>query len=150
MDRAETIATYLKTPLDKGHIHMIIATTDEEYHYLQKDSAYNSRFESITMKNPSREECGQILEQYLKCSYPKISFAEDAREEILNCSCQKRMKIGWPRRIKMLIKRVICSRKTEDAISKEQVLAVYSRLVEEEKSREEKKLLLNTPYSRIL
>ena len=55
------IANILKPVLATGEMKLIGATTDAEYHILQKDPAVERRFNKITVKEPTAEEATVIL-----------------------------------------------------------------------------------------
>ncbi len=52
----------LKPPLARGEIRLIGATTLKEYKkYIEKDGAFERRFRKVTVKEPTSEECKEIL-----------------------------------------------------------------------------------------
>ncbi|HIS40759.1 MAG TPA: ATP-dependent Clp protease ATP-binding subunit, partial [Candidatus Aphodovivens avistercoris] len=56
-------AAILKPPLSRGEIQVIGATTIDEYRkHLEKDSALERRFQTITVNEPSEEQTVRILE----------------------------------------------------------------------------------------
>lgn len=61
----------LKPALSRGRLQLIGATTIAEYRkYIEKDAALERRFQPITVEEPSKEECLEIL-QGLKDKYEK-------------------------------------------------------------------------------
>ena len=56
-------AAILKPPLSRGEIQIIGATTLDEYRkHLEKDSAFERRFQTVMVKEPSEEQAVRILE----------------------------------------------------------------------------------------
>jgi ATP-dependent Clp protease ATP-binding subunit ClpC len=56
-------ATILKPVLARGEIQVIGATTFNEFRkYLEKDAAFERRFQPITIKEPTKEQTSKILE----------------------------------------------------------------------------------------
>ena len=56
-------AAILKPPLSRGEIQIIGATTLDEYRkHLEKDSAFERRFQTVLVKEPSEEQAVRILE----------------------------------------------------------------------------------------
>ncbi len=76
-------ANILKPSLARGEIQLIGATTIEEYRkYIEKDAALERRFQPITVEEPSKELCLEIL-QGLKSKYEdhhKVIIEETALE----------------------------------------------------------------------
>lgn len=62
IDSTLDAANILKPALARGTLHMVGATTQEEYQkYLEKDAALSRRFAKITIEEPSVEDAYQIL-----------------------------------------------------------------------------------------
>lgn len=82
LDAANILKPYLAT----DEITCIGATTQKEYEqYFQKDSAMNRRFESIFVKEPSKEETLNILKS-IKSYYEefhKIRFPDETLSDII-------------------------------------------------------------------
>ena len=82
LDAANILKPYLAT----NEITCIGATTQKEYEqYFQKDSAMNRRFESIFVKEPSKEETLNILKS-IKSYYEefhKIRFPDETLSDII-------------------------------------------------------------------
>lgn len=56
-------AAILKPPLSRGEIQIIGATTIDEYRkHLEKDSAFERRFQTVLVKEPNEEQAVRILE----------------------------------------------------------------------------------------
>lgn len=56
-------ASILKPPLSRGEIQVIGATTLEEYRkHLEKDAAFERRFQTLTVKEPNEDQAVRILE----------------------------------------------------------------------------------------
>ena len=56
-------AAILKSPLSRGELQVIGATTTEEYRkHLEKDSALARRFQTVNVKEPSEEQALRILD----------------------------------------------------------------------------------------
>ena len=56
-------AAILKPPLSRGEIQIIGATTLDEYHkHIEKDSAFDRRFQTVLVKEPNEEQAVRILE----------------------------------------------------------------------------------------
>lgn len=82
------IANLLKPVLTTGNIKIIGSTTFEEYNKILKDKALDRRFESITIKEPNKEETLQILKgiapQYEK--HFDIKINDDILDDIVELS----------------------------------------------------------------
>lgn len=62
MDSALDAANILKPALSRGSLHMVGATTQEEYQkHIEKDAALSRRFAKITIEEPSIEDAFEIL-----------------------------------------------------------------------------------------
>ena len=74
-------AAILKPPLSRGEIQIIGATTLDEYRkHLEKDSAFERRFQTVMVKEPSEEQAVRILEG-LRDRYEAhhhVHFTDDA------------------------------------------------------------------------
>lgn len=82
-------AAILKTPLSKGEIQIIGATTTKEFsQYIEKAPGLARRFQKIDIKEPSDEETVNILEgvksQYE--SYHHVQYTSDAIPSIVRLS----------------------------------------------------------------
>ncbi len=74
-------ANILKPPLSRGELHLIGATTAEEYRkYIEKDAALERRFQPIEIREPSPEEAIIILKGIAPRyeEHHKIKISEDA------------------------------------------------------------------------
>ncbi len=74
-------ASILKPPLSRGEIQIIGATTLEEYRkHLEKDSAFERRFQSLTVKEPNEEQAIRIMEGLRDRyeDYHKVHYSEEA------------------------------------------------------------------------
>ena len=80
-------ANMLKPALARGEIQCIGATTLNEYRkYIEKDSALERRFQSILVKEPTKEEAFLILKG-LKSSFEKhhkVSYSDETLELAVN------------------------------------------------------------------
>jgi ATP-dependent Clp protease ATP-binding subunit ClpB len=67
----------IKTDIETGKLHVIGATTSQEYEdHIQRDVALDRRFVKIFLK-PS-QTCAQILENHLARRYPTVTVDKDA------------------------------------------------------------------------
>ena len=82
-------AAILKPPLSRGEIQIIGATTLDEYRkHLEKDSAFERRFQTVMVKEPSEEQAVRILEG-LRDRYEAhhhVHFADDALRAAVSLS----------------------------------------------------------------
>ncbi|MBP5587975.1 MAG: ATP-dependent Clp protease ATP-binding subunit, partial [Treponema sp.] len=79
----------LKPALSRGEIQIIGATTRKEYRkYLEKDSAFERRFQVIKVEEPSDEETNDILEGIKKKyeEYHNVHYADDVIPLIIKLS----------------------------------------------------------------
>ena len=80
-------AAILKPPLSRGEIQIIGATTLDEYRkYLEKDSAFERRFQTVLVKEPSEEQAVRILEG-LRDRYEQhhhVHFTDEAIQAAVN------------------------------------------------------------------
>lgn len=84
-------ANILKPALSRGDVSCIGATTSDEYkRFFEKDSALDRRFEKIIVKEPSKEEVKELL-QNVKFSYENfhtVKYSEEVINLIINL-CDK-------------------------------------------------------------
>lgn len=82
-------AAILKPPLSRGEIQIIGATTLDEYRKrLEKDSAFERRFQTVMVKEPSEEQAVRILEG-LRDRYEAhhhVHFTDDALRAAVSLS----------------------------------------------------------------
>ena len=82
-------AALLKPPLSRGEIQIIGATTLDEYRkHLEKDSAFERRFQTVMVKEPSEEQAVRILEG-LRDRYEAhhhVHFTDDALRAAVSLS----------------------------------------------------------------
>lgn len=82
-------AAILKSPLSRGEIQIIGATTLDEYRkHLEKDSAFERRFQTVMVKEPSEEQAVRILEG-LRDRYEAhhhVHFTDDALRAAVSLS----------------------------------------------------------------
>ena len=82
-------AAILKPPLSRGEIQIIGATTLDEYRkHLEKDSAFERRFQMVMVKEPSEEQAVRILEG-LRDRYEAhhhVHFTDDALRAAVSLS----------------------------------------------------------------
>lgn len=82
-------AVILKPPLSRGEIQIIGATTLDEYRkHLEKDSAFERRFQTVMVKEPSEEQAVRILEG-LRDRYEAhhhVHFTDDALRAAVSLS----------------------------------------------------------------
>lgn len=72
----------LKPSLARGEIQLIGATTISEYRkYIEKDAALERRFQPITVEEPTKEQCLEILEG-LKSRYESHHHVEIGQEAL--------------------------------------------------------------------
>ena len=79
----------LKPALSRGELRLIGATTIAEYRkYIEKDAALERRFQPITVEEPDKEQCLEILKglcsRYEK--HHKVKIQEEALEAAVNYS----------------------------------------------------------------
>ena len=79
----------LKPSLARGELQLIGATTIVEYRkYIEKDAALERRFQPVTVEEPTREECLEILkglqEKYEE--HHRVSVREEALEAAVSLS----------------------------------------------------------------
>lgn len=79
----------MKPPLSRGEIQIIGATTLDEYRkHLEKDSAFERRFQTVMVKEPSEEQAVRILEG-LRDRYEAhhhVHFTDDALRAAVSLS----------------------------------------------------------------
>ena len=79
----------LKPPLARGEIRMIGATTPDEYRtHIEKDAAFERRFQAVVLEEPSQEEAVKILSG-IKENYEKhhgIRITYEAIEQAVRLS----------------------------------------------------------------
>ena len=82
-------AAILKPPLSRGEIQVIGATTLDEYRkHLEKDSAFERRFQPITVGEPNEEQATRILEG-LRDRYEEhhhVHFSDEALQAAVQLS----------------------------------------------------------------
>ena len=82
-------AAILKPPLSRGEIQIIGATTLDEYRkHLEKDSAFERRFQTVMVKEPSEEQAVRIIEG-LRDRYEAhhhVHFTDDALRAAVSLS----------------------------------------------------------------
>ena len=82
-------AAILNPPLSRGEIQIIGATTLDEYRkHLEKDSAFERRFQTVMVKEPSEEQAVRILEG-LRDRYEAhhhVHFTDDALRAAVSLS----------------------------------------------------------------
>jgi ATP-dependent Clp protease ATP-binding subunit ClpC len=82
-------ANILKPALARGKLHMIGATTLDEYRkHIEKDSALERRFQSIVVPESSNKETLQILKGLRECyeDYHNVAISDDVIENIVYMS----------------------------------------------------------------
>lgn len=82
-------ANILKPSLARGEVQLIGATTIAEYRkHIEKDAALERRFQPVTVEEPSREMCIEILKGLQKKyeSHHNVEIEEDALETIVQLS----------------------------------------------------------------
>ncbi|MEF2845021.1 MAG: ATP-dependent Clp protease ATP-binding subunit, partial [Eggerthellaceae bacterium] len=82
-------AAILKPPLSRGEIQIIGATTLDEYRkHIEKDSAFERRFQTVLVKEPNEEQAVRILEG-LRDRYEQhhhVHFTDEALSAAVNLS----------------------------------------------------------------
>ncbi len=82
-------SSILKPSLARGELQLIGATTITEYRkYIEKDAALERRFQPITVEEPSKEQCYEIL-RGLKSRYEshhRVAIQEEAIEAAVSLS----------------------------------------------------------------
>ncbi len=82
-------AAILKPPLSRGEIQIIGATTLDEYRkHLEKDSAFERRFQTVVVKEPGEEQAVRILEG-LRDRYEQhhhVHFTDEAIQAAVSLS----------------------------------------------------------------
>ena len=84
-------SSILKPALARGELQLIGATTISEYRkYVERDAALERRFQPLSVEEPTREECLEILKG-LKAQYEKhhqVNIEDLALEEAVNLSAR--------------------------------------------------------------
>ncbi|MTI13654.1 type VI secretion system ATPase TssH [Sansalvadorimonas verongulae] len=84
---SQDTASFLKSALARGEINTVAATTWTEYHqYLEKDQVLARRFQIVRVREPSTDDCVQIL-RGLSPSLEKhhgVRIMEEAMEAAVN------------------------------------------------------------------
>lgn len=84
-------ANILKPALARGEIQCIGATTLDEYRkYFEKDAALERRFQSVLIKEPTKDETGAILNG-LKSKYEQhhhVQYSDEAIKKIIELSAR--------------------------------------------------------------
>jgi ATP-dependent Clp protease ATP-binding subunit ClpA len=97
-----SVADYLKVPISKGEIRIIGASTPREYEKrTRKDPAFERRFQNITIRGPTPDECFQMLYHYseslsFKKDYPNVTFTQEALKKIIKTTNLIRLDLGQP------------------------------------------------------
>lgn len=82
-------AAILKPPLSRGEIQIIGATTLDEYRkHIEKDSAFDRRFQTVVVKEPNEEQAVRILEG-LRDRYEEhhhVHFTDEAIQAAVSLS----------------------------------------------------------------
>ncbi|MBP3728978.1 MAG: ATP-dependent Clp protease ATP-binding subunit, partial [Lachnospiraceae bacterium] len=92
-------AGILKPALSRGEIHVIGATTLNEYRkHIEKDTALKRRFQSVLIEEPSEEETRQILlgRQRLYEEHHRIQVSPEAIDAVLLLSRRYLSERLWP------------------------------------------------------
>lgn len=82
-------ANILKPKLARGEIRLIGATTFDEYKkIIQKDNALDRRFQTVTVNEPTREECKTILKGLSSCyeNFHRVIITDDAIDAAIRLS----------------------------------------------------------------
>jgi ATP-dependent Clp protease ATP-binding subunit ClpC len=61
MDKGPEMSSILKPALSRGEISIIGATTDSEFRVIKKDKAFERRFQSVRIEEPSKIETAKII-----------------------------------------------------------------------------------------
>jgi ATP-dependent Clp protease ATP-binding subunit ClpC len=61
MDKGPEMSSILKPALSRGEISIIGATTDSEFRVIKKDKAFERRFQSVRIEEPSKVETAKII-----------------------------------------------------------------------------------------
>ncbi|MDO5328682.1 MAG: ATP-dependent Clp protease ATP-binding subunit [Coriobacteriia bacterium] len=150
-------ASILKPPLSRGEIQVIGATTSEEYRkYLEKDTALERRFQTVTIEEPTEEQTIRIVtglrdkyeghhnvkysDEALKASvtlsdrYIQDRFLPDKAIDILD-EAGARMRIRnmqLPKELRDLDAKIRKVRATKDHCTQKQEFDKAKKLAEEE------------------
>ena len=84
-------SSILKPSLARGEIQLIGATTIAEYRkYIEKDAALERRFQPITVEEPSKEQCMEILQglQSRYESHHRVTISKEALKAAVELSKQ--------------------------------------------------------------
>jgi ATP-dependent Clp protease ATP-binding subunit ClpC len=82
-------SSILKPALARGEVQLIGATTIAEYRkYIEKDAALERRFQPISVEEPSREECMEILKgiAYKYQAHHKVEIHDEALHAAVDLS----------------------------------------------------------------
>ncbi|MBP7074864.1 MAG: ATP-dependent Clp protease ATP-binding subunit [Rhabdochlamydiaceae bacterium] len=97
-----SVSDFLKVPISERQIRIIGASTPSEYYKrVSKDTAFERRFQNITIKEPTSDECLQMLLHYsesrsFKEDYPNVKFTQEALVQIILGTNTIRPDIGQP------------------------------------------------------
>ncbi len=123
-------ADLLKPVLARGELQCIGATTTQEYRrYIEKDTAFESRFEIIWVNEPTRDETLNILRGWratIEAHY-NLTVTDDALAAAVDLSIRYLTEQRLPRKAMNLIDRA-CSRAILQSFSEPGTLTAVERL----------------------
>ncbi|HOS43157.1 MAG TPA: ATP-dependent Clp protease ATP-binding subunit, partial [Armatimonadota bacterium] len=112
-------ADILKPVLSRGSMQCIGATTTQEYRrYIEKDTAFQSRFEVVWVEEPSRDDAIEILRGWRETieTHYSLKISDEALEAAVDLSIRYLTEQRLPRTAMNLIDRA-CSRAILDTFS---------------------------------
>ena len=129
----------LKPSLARGELQLIGATTITEYRkYIEKDAALERRFQPVTVEEPDREQCLEILEG-LKSRYEahhKVEIEQEALESAVALSARYVSDRFLPDKAIDVLDET-CSKVSLRGIKVPENIGELERLIEELKIRKE-------------
>lgn len=108
---SSSIADYLKAYLERGEIKIIGATTEEEVHLIQKDTAFHQRFSRFNIPCMTQEEIVEVLQKARDhlLETKGLFLTDDMLTLILNFSNHFFLEEKQPRKAVKLLEHVIAS-----------------------------------------
>ena len=82
---SNNLANIMKPFLTRDRLHVIIATTIDEYNlFIAQDPAFRRRFEPVVHKEPNAEETLEILKHVISKRHPDVTAEDEALKEIVS------------------------------------------------------------------
>ena len=129
------VANILKPVLSRGDISVIGATTKEEYNrYFNKESALKRRFEKIDVKEPSKNECIELIKN-AKFSYEKfhsVQYSDKIIDLIVDLCEKYEPKKKFPDKAFDVLDELGCKTKIQAYRRPKKIIDLESYLLEQE------------------